>query len=498
MRLKNKMLAWIAVSVISIGSMNTFAAHIAMIAEETAVLTKQNGQKATLKLGDKVKIVVDENFNQDDTTKVDMNGTYGYIEKKDIQIQQIQTKVLINESALRKEPQAKGEVITRLDQEDKVTAYYKYTDWYFVETQQGQKGYIYKSDVNEEKLYLLQRKDIHLFNKSAAGSSTARAVKGEIYTGERVNKDPEAINNVAVIAERTAVLTTKHSEEIVLKAGDRIKMILDEDFHQNDLAQVDMNGTYGYIDKKDIQMKQIQTRIRAEGAFLRKSPDPRAEVGRRLNKDEVVTAYYKYIDWYFVELEDGEKGFVYKTQINEDKLYLLQRKSDIGKLNTLIGRESPVEVVMWREASKILPRGGNAVIEDVYTGKRFNIKRTFGTNHADIETLTKADTEVMKQIWGGFTWERRPVIVHVAGRRLAASVAGMPHAGKDSAPNLAYTGGRSAGYGYGINLDAVKGNGMDGHFDLHFRGSRRHADGRIKATVDSVHQAAIDIAAQYK
>ena len=112
--------------------------------------------------------------------------------------------------------------------------------------------------------------------------------------------------------------------------------------------------------------------------------------------------------------------------------------------------------------------------------------------------MTAADTSIIKQIWGGFNWERRPVIVYIDGRRLAASMAGMPHAGKDSAPNLAYTSGLSDGYGYGQNLDAVKGNAMSGVCDLHFRGSTKHKDGTISATVDPLHQAAISIAAKYK
>ena len=36
----------------------------------------------------------------------------------------------------------------------------------------------------------------------------------------------------------------------------------------------------------------------------------------------------------------------------------------------------------------------------------------------------------MKSIYGGdWSWERRPVIITVNGRKLAASMAGMPHAG---------------------------------------------------------------------
>ncbi len=152
----------------------------------------------------------------------------------------------------------------------------------------------------------------------------------------------------------------------------------------------------------------------------------------------------------------------------------------------------------WAEATKVFPRGTVAEVEDVYTGKKFKIKRTTGTNHADCETLTKEDTKIMKEIWGGFTWERRPVVLNINGRRLAASMAGMPHAGRDSAPALAVASNRSAGYGTGENLDFIKGNDMNGVFDVHFPGSTRHKDGKVRAVVDPEHQKAIQVAAQAK
>ncbi|MEG0772451.1 hypothetical protein [Clostridium sp.] len=152
----------------------------------------------------------------------------------------------------------------------------------------------------------------------------------------------------------------------------------------------------------------------------------------------------------------------------------------------------------WSEAQYVFPRGMVAQVEDVYTGRVFNIKRTFGTNHADCEALNKEDTEVIKEIWGGFSWERRPIIVNIAGRRIAASMAAMPHAGRDSAPALAVAKNLSAGYGTGQNLDVVKDNGMDGVFDVHFLGSKRHKDGKVQAVVDPQHQQAVEIASEAK
>ena len=149
----------------------------------------------------------------------------------------------------------------------------------------------------------------------------------------------------------------------------------------------------------------------------------------------------------------------------------------------------------WTQASKVFARGSNAKVIDVRTGKSFNIKRTYGGNHADCETLTKEDTKIMKEIWGGeFSWSRRPVIVEVDGRRLAASMAGMPHAGLDSKPANVTVSSRSLGYGRGANLDTVKNNNMSGHFDVHFLKSRTHGTNRV----DPAHQKAIKEAAAAK
>lgn len=149
----------------------------------------------------------------------------------------------------------------------------------------------------------------------------------------------------------------------------------------------------------------------------------------------------------------------------------------------------------WSGARYVVPRGAVFKIVDFYTGEYFMAKRTVGSNHADVETLTLEDTKKMKKIWGGsFNWEKRPAIIEYNGRRIAASVAGMPHAGDDRVKGGAYTSWRSGNYGYGINLDYVKNNGMHGVFDVHFLNSTRHKDG----TVDKTHQKNIKISAGVK
>lgn len=153
---------------------------------------------------------------------------------------------------------------------------------------------------------------------------------------------------------------------------------------------------------------------------------------------------------------------------------------------------SKVEVLDWKIAKNVFSINSIAEVTDVYSKKTFKVKRTMGTNHADTEALTREDTEIIKSIWGGFSWERRPVILNIGGRKIAASMSAMPHAGIDAAPAYKVINNRSEGYGTGQNLDVIKGNGMDGHFDIHFLNSTRHKDGKK----DPQHQAAILRAAQ--
>lgn len=151
-------------------------------------------------------------------------------------------------------------------------------------------------------------------------------------------------------------------------------------------------------------------------------------------------------------------------------------------------------LIPWSEAKDVFNIGTVATVIDIGTGTKFDVKRTFGYNHADTETITYDDTQTMKKIFSGsWTWDRRPIVLVVNGRWIAASMAGMPHAGRDNAPSLATVSNRSGGFGTGQNLDNIIGNGMDGHFDIHFLGSRTHGTDKI----DSGHQAAVRKAAQY-
>ena len=134
------------------------------------------------------------------------------------------------------------------------------------------------------------------------------------------------------------------------------------------------------------------------------------------------------------------------------------------------GATTSIRMMHWDDVQRVFPKAATATILDLKSGLRFQIKRLFGTNHADVEPLTAADTRIMRRALGGkWSWDRRPIVVEVGNHRIAASMNGVPH-------------GRST-------ID----NGFAGHFCLHFLGSRLHAGNRT----DKDHQAAVLQAAGY-
>lgn len=123
----------------------------------------------------------------------------------------------------------------------------------------------------------------------------------------------------------------------------------------------------------------------------------------------------------------------------------------------------------WTEAQYLFPIDKVATVTDFQTGKSFKVKRTTGAFHADCEPLSAKDAAIIKEIWGGnYSWKERAVIVQVDGRKIAASMASMPH-------DVAY----------------ITDNNFNGHFDIHFKNSIRHKDGLIS----TAHQEQVKIAA---
>ncbi|WP_445491139.1 hypothetical protein [Niallia sp. 03133] len=110
-----------------------------------------------------------------------------------------------------------------------------------------------------------------------------------------------------------------------------------------------------------------------------------------------------------------------------------------------------IQPLYWSTADKIIPRYSKFSIIDIETGREFHVQRRAGSQHADVQPLTTADTKIMKEIYKGkWSWKRRAIIVMVNDQWIAASMHGMPH---------------GAG---------VLNNNFPGHFCIHFLGSTTH------------------------
>ncbi len=123
-----------------------------------------------------------------------------------------------------------------------------------------------------------------------------------------------------------------------------------------------------------------------------------------------------------------------------------------------------VEMTHWDTAKNLFTRGSVAKVTHFDTGYTFYVYRLGGTLHADVEPLTAADTEVMRKIYGSWSWRRESIIVEVNGKKMAGSMNCMPHGGK-----------------------SIYNNNYGGHFCIHFYGSLTHETYRL----DPDHQAAI-------
>ncbi|MEW9121585.1 MAG: peptidoglycan-binding domain-containing protein [Thermotaleaceae bacterium] len=159
---------------------------------------------------------------------------------------------------------------------------------------------------------------------------------------------------------------------------------------------------------------------------------------------------------------DGIVGKATLTQLNSDN------KNNSIKVSRGMNTSNISTWSWFGKIKDIIPRGTTFKITDVETGKSFYAKRTYGTNHADSETLTKEDTAIMKGLYGQkWSWDRRAIIVEVGDIKLPASMAGMPH-----------------------GTQFIKDNNMEGHFDVHFLESKTHGTNRV----DPLHQKTIQIA----
>ncbi|SET09437.1 hypothetical protein [Anaerobranca gottschalkii] len=167
------------------------------------------------------------------------------------------------------------------------------------------------------------------------------------------------------------------------------------------------------------------------------------------------------IDYPLTFAQDLQTGEIYQLE-QGFREKLLEKKSSLDKM--IFG-----EYLDWQEADKVFPKYAKALVKDLETQKYFRVQRRGGSSHCDVQPLTKQDTEIMFDIYNqSWSWDRRGVIVKVGNRYIAGSMNGMPH-------------------GDG----AIRDNGFDGHFCIHFLNCVTHGTNNL----DFAHQLMVKKAA---
>lgn len=170
----------------------------------------------------------------------------------------------------------------------------------------------------------------------------------------------------------------------------------------------------------------------------------------------------------------GVSGGYY--QVTNGYIYGYVAKGNVSKTKpvtvNLTAWKSKVEKVNWYNGgSSILSKGEYAYILDIDTGLIVRIRCLYGSNHADVEPATKADTLKLLKIAGGsFSWDSHAVILRADGRYIAAAINTMPH-----------------------GEEAITDNGYNGQFCLHLSGSKTHGSD----TVNEEHQDSIQRAYEW-
>ncbi|TDG00112.1 hypothetical protein [Paenibacillus piri] len=151
------------------------------------------------------------------------------------------------------------------------------------------------------------------------------------------------------------------------------------------------------------------------------------------------------------------EGMLYNEQTNERIELKPKVKAKLVQYAEYLRSVHYGQIVPWEEARALLPKKMKFKVVDIESGLSFNVQRRAGSQHADVQPLTKADTAVMKRIYNGkWSWKRKAILVQAGDRMLAASMHGMPHGG-----------------------DGIPDNDFSGHFCIHFLGSTTHGSRKV-------------------
>ena len=107
------------------------------------------------------------------------------------------------------------------------------------------------------------------------------------------------------------------------------------------------------------------------------------------------------------------------------------------------------ELLGWEQVKSLLELNASYTITDYNTGETFSMVYVGGEHHAEMECADSFNAGIFREVFGGeYNYSKRPVIISINGRSIAASLYGWPH-----------------------GEDHYSGNEMDGHTCLFLTGA---------------------------
>ena len=275
------------------------------------------------------------------------------------------------------------------------------------------------------------------------------------------------LNNGAKVADASG------REIGTLSAGTAVTV----DAYTDTLARVSANGSTGFMLKTDLtDTKPAQTlQYGDKGEAVEKVQSRLLELGYFTGSvggnyldltKSAVAAFQSAAKLNVTGIVDAQT----LAKMFDDDAPKAPRKDDSSSTNAGTTTARPatgtaVEADWWKsDIQSIYARGTTATVTDVETGIAWNEYRGGGTNHADVQPATAADTANMKKACGSWSWKRRAIFVTINGVNYAASMNCMPH-----------------------GSGSIKDNNFNGHHCIHFTNSRTHGSNKVC----SLHQAAI-------
>ena len=329
----------------------------------------------------------------------------------------------------------------------------KIGSWYRVTYSSGKVGFVKTGDVSSEK-----------YTKKSSGSSSSSSAKTTTKTkssGETAaNKTMYVKSGYASIYKSAStsanrVATAPYGSKVTVTAVN------------GDWCKVKYSSSTGYCKKSALtgnNPNTLNNKVYAKSSNVKiyKYPNTSSDYVKA-STSTALTQTAKYDSWSRVTY-NGKVGFVKTSDLSSTKVSAASTSSPSG------GKAKEID---WFKGGiqKEFYKGRIATVTDVKTKISWKVKRKGGSNHADVEPLTAADTAAMKKACGSdfLTWHRRAIWVSLNGNKYAASMNCMAH-----------------------GLSNIKDNNFDGHFCIHFTNSRTHGSDKV----DSAHQSAIKQAAK--